>query len=644
MKMIFKRSVIAVLLLMLVIALTPAAFAAQNGINFGVSVRTVGEVMTVTVAGDNAAAFEQLEKSDKHFTFSTACSFQEAYAVHEGTLITSSLADGEITFSVQDSGDYQIINGKGPVVVETDGAITVTVTQQNDTYLDAISIPCEWTNVRVTLDQMPVQATAENGKVTIPVSGYGNYVITADDSGNETLSIVTQPVSAEAVMGENVTVKVIARGKNLKYQWYIKNAGSKAFSKSSITTDTYTVTMDKSRAGRELYCVITDGYGNSVTTDTVKLTAVPSAQLTIVTQPNDASAKLNENFCVRLEAIGDGLKYQWYWRNVGSENWNISGQRDNTYDDVMTAARHNREVKCVITDAWGNSVETETALITGEETVKLAITRQPEGQTVTLGEMFNVTFDAVGDGLKYQWYFMNEGDNKWYKSAQKDNSYDDVMTKPRHSRSLYCVVTDAWGNTVQTEPIVVITATQRDELAIIEQPVDVSAKLDENFCVTVKAQGDELKYQWYWRNKGSESWNISGQRDNTYDDVMTKARHNREVKCVITDMWGNSVESAVATITATASQELTIVTQPTDVSAAIGENFCVTVEAHGEGLTYTWYFKNAGSKTWNKSGVKDNTYDDVMTKARAGRVVYCIITDILGNQVTTDAVTLNLIK
>ena len=60
----------------------------------------------------------------------------------------------------------------------------------------------------------------------------------------------------------------------------------------------------------------------------------------------------------------------------------------------------------------------------------------------------------------------------------------------------------------------------------------------------------------------------------------------------------------------------------------------------GNGLTYTWYFQNAGTNAWHKSGVTDNTYDDVMTKARAGRQVYCVVTDAWGHSVTTDTVTL----
>ena len=57
-------------------------------------------------------------------------------------------------------------------------------------------------------------------------------------------------------------------------------------------------------------------------------------------------------------------------------------------------------------------------------------------------------------------------------------------------------------------------------------------------------------------------------------------------------------------------------------------------------LKYQWYFRNAGSGKWYKSGVRDNTYDDVMTKARANREVYCVITDAFGSQIVTDAVTL----
>lgn len=88
----------------------------------------------------------------------------------------------------------------------------------------------------------------------------------------------------------------------------------------------------------------------------------------------------------------------------------------------------------------------------------------------------------------------------------------------------------------------------------------------------------------------------------------------------------------------------TIVRQPTDSQVKLGERYCVTVEAEGDGLTYQWYGKDAGATEWFKSSVIDNTYDDIMTAKRAGREVYCVITDAYGNQVTSEVARLVLQK
>jgi len=86
-----------------------------------------------------------------------------------------------------------------------------------------------------------------------------------------------------------------------------------------------------------------------------------------------------------------------------------------------------------------------------------------------------------------------------------------------------------------------------------------------------------------------------------------------------------------------------ITMQPSDGEAKMGERYCVTVEAEGEDLNYTWYIRNKGSTAWSKSSVTDNTYDDVMTDTRADREVYCVITDAYGNSITTNTVRLILL-
>ena len=87
-----------------------------------------------------------------------------------------------------------------------------------------------------------------------------------------------------------VAVKTAEVG--LTYQWYFKNAGASTYSKSSITTNTYSMTMDAVRNGRQVYCVITDKFGNSVQSDIAILRLPVSLTITKQPQSNERRATL----------------------------------------------------------------------------------------------------------------------------------------------------------------------------------------------------------------------------------------------------------------------------------------------------------------------------------------------------------------
>ena len=90
---------------------------------------------------------------------------------------------------------------------------------------------------------------------------YGNEVKSKSVVLREKVSIIKQPSSVSVATGEKSTVKVSASGDGLTYAWYIKNANSSKYSKSSTTTATYSVKMSTSNDGRQVYCVVTDKYG-----------------------------------------------------------------------------------------------------------------------------------------------------------------------------------------------------------------------------------------------------------------------------------------------------------------------------------------------------------------------------------------------
>jgi hypothetical protein len=86
------------------------------------------------------------------------------------------------------------------------------------------------------------------------------------------LKITSQPINVTVTKGATATVKVGASGDGLTYKWYFKNKGASTFSlTTSFTGNTYSVAMDPSRSGRQVYCVVSDKYGNSVKTNTVTL-------------------------------------------------------------------------------------------------------------------------------------------------------------------------------------------------------------------------------------------------------------------------------------------------------------------------------------------------------------------------------------
>ena len=208
------------------------------------------------------------------------------------------------------------------------------------------------------------------------------------------------------------------------------------------------------------------------------------------------------------------------------------------------------------------------------------------------------------------------------------------MTAARHGRQVYCKITDKYGKSVKTN-----TVTLSMEATITTQPKTTYTKSGSTAKATVKAVGNGLTYQWYVRNAGATKYSKSSNTTATYSVKMNSTSKDRRVYCVVTDKYGNSVKSNVVYLRMAA----TVTTQPKSVTVAKGETAKVTIKAAGDGLTYTWYYKDAGSSSFKKTSTFTGTsYKMEMTSARNGRQVYCKITDKYGNTVKTNTVTLKM--
>jgi len=298
----------------------------------------------------------------------------------------------------------------------------------------------------------------------------------------------------------------------------------------------------------------------------------------------------------------------------------------------MNSTKAGRKVYCVITDQYGNSVTTNTATLK----MKLSVSKQPAGISVINGYVANVPVVAHGEGLKYQWYYTSNGSSTTYmKSSCTAATYSTTMDASRAGRKVYCVITDKYGDSVTTK-----VATLKMKLSVSKQPTGISVINGYVANVPVVAHGEGLKYQWYYTSNGSSTTYMKSSCTSAiYSTTMDASRAGRKVYCVITDKYGDSVTTKVATI----KMKLSISKQPTAVTVANGATAKTSVSATGEGLKYQWYYtSNGSSTTYMKSSCTSATYSTVMNASRAGRKVYCVITDKYGDSATTKVVTLKM--
>jgi hypothetical protein len=259
--------------------------------------------------------------------------------------------------------------------------------------------------------------------------------------------ITKQPKNYVGAVGSTATATVTATGDSLSYQWYFANPGASEFTKSGSKTATYSATLTAANSGRRLYCVITDAYGNTVTTKTVTMSAADPVSIT--TQPKNYVGAVGSTATATVVATGEGLTYQWYFANPGAAGFTKSGSKTATYSATLTAANSGRRMYCVITDAYGNTVTTNTVTMTAS----LSITTQPKNYVGAVGSTATATVKATGEGLTYQWYFANPGATSFTKSGSKTATYSATLTASNSGRRMYCVIKDAYGNTVTTKTV-----------------------------------------------------------------------------------------------------------------------------------------------------------------------------------------------
>ena len=177
---------------------------------------------------------------------------------------------------------------------------------------------------------------------------------------------------------------------------------------------------------------------------------------------------------------------------------------------------------------------------------------------------------------------------------------------------------------------------------ISEQPKSIKIPVSCNAEFSVKAEGNGVSYQWYFKKKGSDSWCIW----NNHTASVTRALSNEgwdgmQVRCRVTDSTGMIMTSQSAVVTIVDGPVIT--SQPKNITVAPGEVATFEITASGRDLNYQWYFKKSGSTGWSRW----NSHTSASTTGTAndswnGMQVFCRVTDAGGISVDSDPATITL--
>ena len=574
-------------------------------------------------------------------SFEITAETDEDYITKE---VTNGNADTVYEVSVTDNDvDIQIVEN-----VLTQGNVTLdntAYTYTGNPIVPEITVTYDGKTLEENTDYtVSISNNVNIGTAAVVVTGTGLYkgkVRKTFEIQAEAPVIVSGPEDVVAAVGTTVSFGIEVTGENLTYQWQYQGLTSAEWRNFANATEaTLTKTLAKNWDGWKVRCVVTDSRGNTTVSDTATITIQVEEGIEITSQPASVTTRAGESVTFSVTVIGSGLTYQWQYQGRTSTKWtNFANATSASMTKTPSASWDGWKVRCVITDGSGNTVTSDTAVITIEE--PLTIIAQPTSVTTQAGESVTFSVTATGNSLSYQWQYQGKTSTKWTNFV---NATSASMTKTPSASwdgwKVRCIVTDGSGNTVASDIAVITIETQ--PLAITGQPASVTTQAGKSVTFSVTATGNSLSYQWQYQGRTSTKWtNFANATSASMTKMPSASWDGWKVRCVVTDGSGNTVASDTAVITIE-EETLAITAQPESVTTQAGGSVTFSVTATGSSLSYQWQYEDKTSGNWTDITGVAGASMTVMLEDLGGWKVRCKVTDGSGNTVTSDTAVISI--
>ena len=371
--------------------------------------------------------------------------------------------------------------------------------------------------------------------------------------------IIDQPDEVSTCLGEAYTMSITATGDSLNYQWYLNNIAIAGATQNSYLIDP----IQFSDTGHYV-CRVYNTCGEEFSLSTLLNVNIAPV---ITNQPDSVSTCLGEAVSFEVQATGDSLFYQWYFRGIP-----MPGATNPVHTVPNVAYSDTGSYVVRIVNTCGQQISQNADL---NVNIAPTIAVQPLSLLTCIGDSTAFTVTAGGDSLYYQW------------------SHDGVDI-PGATASVFSI--DPISNTDIGVYKVLITNTCGTILSdtahlyanlspdVIEHPDDVSACYGDNISFTtgITAGGSALpNFQWQFNGV-----DIPGETSHILNLSSINYADTGDYRCFL---WNNC--DAIYTNTANLNINIApqILKQPEPVSTCLGEDVKIWVEMYGDSLNYQWY-------------------------------------------------------
>ncbi|MCG8696814.1 MAG: immunoglobulin domain-containing protein, partial [Bacteroidales bacterium] len=416
------------------------------------------------------------------------------------------------------------------------------------------------TTNNLTID--PV-ATTHAGAYTCLVSGTcsSENSSSASLTVDENISITSQPSNKIACPGDDIAFNVIATGTNLTYQWQKDGVDLAGKTTAGLLINSV------SAANAGVYrCVIDGDCGQLISTGA---TLTVNEDITVTSQPSDATICENNSAAFVISATGTALTYQWKKNGVDLiDGAAVSGATTNSLLIDPADVSYQGVYTCEITGTCETENSNPANLVVSTD---VAITAHPSNVSSCVGDDVIYSVTATGTNLSYQW--QKDGVDM---VGETNNSLTLVNVDATDAAIYRCVVTGDCGLLSSNGA----TLTVDDIVNITTQPAANPTLCEgDNLSLAVIADGAGVTYQ--WQKDGINLVNggtLSGATSDNLIITGTTVSDDGIYTCIVTGSCGsdNSTLSDVV-INPTTS----ITTHPVSYTIVEGGDATFTTVANG---------------------------------------------------------------